>query len=123
MPVVRSEGAEAFEVHGSRFTSFFRSAGGSTELCAWMLRVPPEAPGAPHQPSHEEVLLVLEGELQVELDGERSAVGPHDAVLVPAGSDLRVNGGPDGATAWVTTTSGLEALLSDGTSIRPPWAQ
>jgi hypothetical protein len=24
---------------------------------------------------------------------------------------------------WVTTGSGLEAVTSDGTRIRPPWAQ
>ena len=46
-----------------------------------------------------------------------------DAALVPAGSELKVDGGPAGATAWVTTTPGLEAVTSDGTRISPPWAQ
>ena len=30
---------------------------------------------------------------------------------------------PDGATAWVTTTPGLEAVSHDGTRITPPWAK
>ncbi len=39
-----------------------------------------------------------------------------------AGSELRVDSGPDGASAWVTTTAGLEAVTADGTRISPPWA-
>lgn len=70
----------------------------------------------------EEVLLVLAGELQVTLDGLATALHFGDVVLVPAGSDLRVDAGPDGATAWVTTTPGLEAVTADGTKIAPPWA-
>ena len=42
--------------------------------------------------------------------------------LVPAGSELRVDGGTSDATAWVTTTPGLEAVMADGSRIAPPWA-
>jgi len=52
-----------------------------------------------------------------------TALQPGDVVLVPAGSDLRVDAGPEGATACVTTTPGLEAVTADGTKIAPPWAQ
>lgn len=37
--------------------------------------------------------------------------------------ELCVDAGPDGATAWVTTTAGREAVTADGTKIAPPWAQ
>lgn len=47
---------------------------------------------------------------------------PGDVALVPADSELRVDAGPDGATACVTTTPGLEAATADGTRIKPPWA-
>ncbi len=43
-------------------------------------------------------------------------------VQVPAGSELTLDGGPDGATAWVTTTSGLTATVGEQT-MTPPWAQ
>jgi hypothetical protein len=41
---------------------------------------------------------------------------------VPAGSELRVDAGAEGASAWVTTTPGLEAVTADGGRISPPWA-
>ena len=123
MPVVRPADAVPFETHGSRFLSYVSPSKGSSQLCAWQLTVPADLLGVAHRPSREEVLLVLDGELQVTLDGTHSALQPGDAVLVPAGSELRVDAGPDGATAWVTTTPGLEAVTADGTRIRPPWAQ
>jgi quercetin dioxygenase-like cupin family protein len=77
----------------------------------------------PHRPSREEILLVLDGDLRITLDGTAVMLGPGDVALVPAGSELQVDGGPRGATAWVTTTPGLQAVTADGSRITPPWAQ
>jgi quercetin dioxygenase-like cupin family protein len=109
-------------VHGSTFTSWVGPSRGSAQLCAWQLTVPANLAGAPHRPSHDEVLLVLTGSLTVHLDGEAIAAGPGAVVLVPAGAEFCVDGGPDGATAWVTTTPGLTATMPDGSTIAPPWA-
>jgi quercetin dioxygenase-like cupin family protein len=122
VPVVRPADALAFETHGSRFLSYVSPSRGSRELCAWQLSVPAGLRGVAHRPTREEVLLVLDGELQVTLDGESAALHRGEAVLVPAGSELRVDAGPEGASAWVTTTPGLEAVTADGGRIRPPWA-
>jgi quercetin dioxygenase-like cupin family protein len=122
MTVYRPTDAETFEVHGSRFVSFVRGDRGSSSLCAWRLEVPPGLAGVAHRPSHEEVLLLLEGTLSVTLDGVVTDVAAGDVVRVPAGSELKVDSGPDGATAWVTTTRGLEAAIGDQV-MRPPWAQ
>ena len=122
MPFIRPADAVCFETHGSRFHSFVSPAKGSTQLCAWQLTVPAGLRGVSHRPSLEEILLVLDGELQVTLDGAYAALHRGDAVFVPAGSELRVEAGPDGASAWVTTTPGLEAVTADGTRIHPPWA-
>jgi hypothetical protein len=44
-------------------------------------------------------------------------IQPADAV------DHKVHGsGAAGATAWITTTPGLEAVMPDGTRLAPPWA-
>ena len=104
MPVVRPADAALFETHGSRFLSFVSPSKGSSQLCAWQLTVPANVRGVTHRPSREEVLLVLAGELQVTLDGTYSALHSGDALLVPADSEFRVDAGPDGASAWVTTT-------------------
>ena len=122
MPVVRPTDAVPFEVHGSRFLSYVSPSRGSSQLCAWQLSVPAGLQGVAHRPSREEVLLVLDGELRTTLDGAVSALRRGDALLVPADSELRVDAGPEGATAWVTTTPGLEAVTADGDRITPPWA-
>lgn len=111
-----------YEVHGSTFSSYVSPARGSTELCAWRLNVPSQARGVVHRPSREEVLLVLEGRLILTLDGLTSDLGPGDVALVPAGSQLRVDAGPHGGAAWVTSTPGLQAVLADGSVLTPPWA-
>ncbi len=123
MPVIHPADALDFETHGSHFRSYVSPSRGSEQLCAWQLSVPANLQGVAHRPTREEVLLLLEGGLQVTLDGVTTELRHGDAVLVPAGSELRLDAGSVGATAWVTTTPGLEAITADGTRITPPWAR
>lgn len=122
MPVFDASDAIAYEVHGSRFRSFVSPTRGSEQLCAWQLAVPADTRGVAHRPTREEVLLVLSGTLLVTLDGTTTTLQPGDVAFVPADSELRVDAGPEGATAWVTSSPGLEAVTADGTRISPPWA-
>lgn len=122
MPVIRSTESITFETHGSCFNSYVAPSRGSSQLCAWRLDVPAGLAGVAHRPSREEVLLVLGGELRVALDGIKSDLQPGDVALIPANSELCVDAGPQGASAWVTTTPGLEAITADGSRIAPPWA-
>jgi quercetin dioxygenase-like cupin family protein len=85
--------------------------------------VPAGQRGVAHRPTREEHLVVLDRELRLTLDGAESGVHPGDIAVVPAGSEVRVDGGPSGATAWVTTTRGLEAVMADGSRLAPPWAR
>jgi quercetin dioxygenase-like cupin family protein len=110
------------QVHGSTFSSFVAPSRGSAQLCAWRLTVPAGLHGVAHRPTREEVLLLLEGELTVTLDGIATVLATGDVILVPANSEVRVDGGTAGAAAWVTTTPGLEAVMTDGSRIAPPWA-
>lgn len=114
---------EQFRTHGNTFTSFASSARGSSQLCAWRLQVPAGLNGVPHRPSREEVLLVLQGLLRVHIDGEYADLEPGSVAVVPAGVSFCVDGGPQGGTAWVSTSSGLTAITEDGTVMAPPWAQ
>ena len=123
MPVFRATDVEPFHLHGSVFESVVRPARGSAALCAWRLSVAPGSTGMAHRPSAEEVILVLDGELTAHLDDLLTTVGRGDVVLVPAQAQLRIDGGPAGATAWVTTTAGLTATTADGQVLSPPWAQ
>jgi len=123
MPVVHPADAVLFETHGSRFHSYASPSRGTSQLSAWRLDVPAGLRGVTHRPSREEILLILDGELHVTLDDECFVVNPGDVVVVPPSSELLIDGGRTDATAWVTTTPGLEAVTADGTRIVPPWAQ
>ena len=124
MPIVRESDAVTYRLHGSTFQSFVAPASGSQELCAWRLEVAAGQRGVAHRVSREEVFLLLDGELTVVLDGESGVLRRGEVVRVPAGAEFRADntsGGP--ATAWVTTSAGLEATLEDGSSISPPWVR
>jgi quercetin dioxygenase-like cupin family protein len=124
MPIVRSRDAVVHHLHGATFTSYVAPATGSTELCAWRLEVAAGTAGVAHRVSREEVFLLLAGDLTVTLDGESAPLAAGDAVLVPAGARLRIdNDAQAAATAWVTTSVGLEAELPDGSRISPPWVR
>jgi quercetin dioxygenase-like cupin family protein len=123
MPVFHPHDATLFETHGSIFSSYAAPSRGSDQLCAWRLNVPAGLRGVSHRPNREEVLLILDGDLHVTLDGEMFDATPGVVVVVPANSELRVDGGNSDAAAWVTTTPGLEAVTADGERIIPPWAR
>jgi mannose-6-phosphate isomerase-like protein (cupin superfamily) len=124
VPIVREPDAVQHRLHGSTFHSFAAPATGSRELCAWRLEVAGGTEGVAHRVTREEVFLLLSGELQVALDGVSGRLTPGEVVLVPAGAELRVdNTSAAPATAWVTTSVGLEATLPDGSMISPPWVR
>lgn len=124
MPIVRDRDAVRHRLHGSTFHSYAAPATGSRELCAWRLEVPPGTVGAPHRVSREEVFLILGGRLTVTLDGVTSDLKPGDVLLVPAGAELRADNLSGGVvTAWVTTSVGLQATMTDGSAITPPWVR
>lgn len=122
MPIISADEVVRFKTHGSTFSSYVAPSRGSEQLCAWRLEVPANTPGTTHRLDREEVILVLDGRLHVVLGDQDQTLDAGDVVLVPRDVDLRVDAGPRGATAWVTTTAGLAAVTADGTRIEPPWA-
>jgi uncharacterized RmlC-like cupin family protein len=128
MPVIHAADSVAHDMHGSRFTSYAAPARGSAELCAWRLDVPAGSEGTPHVVSREEIVFMLGGTLVVTLGEGAEAAGvacrAGDAIVVPAGSGVRIdNPGDEPASAWVTTSVGLEAVLPDGSRLSPPWVR
>jgi len=122
MGVVRE--AVTHELHGAAFHSYVAPARGSRELCAWRLEVAAGTAGVEHRVSREEVLLLVSGELTVTVDGVPGEMGAGDVAFVPAGALFRVDNTSAGpASAWVTTSAGLQATLPDGSRISPQWAR
>ncbi|MFG3103740.1 cupin domain-containing protein [Streptomyces sp. NPDC048182] len=123
MPVVRSSEAVVHEIHGARFVSYAAPRTGSRELAAWRVEIPAGSGGPAHRVSREEVFHLLDGELVVTVDGRTERVAAGDTVIINPGATLALENPADRtATAWVTTSVGLEAELADGTRLTPPWA-
>jgi quercetin dioxygenase-like cupin family protein len=123
MPVIRSSDAVTHEIHGARFVSYAAPRTGSKELCAWRGEIPPGTKAPAHTVSREEILLLLIGDLLITLDGVTERVTAGDTLIINPGATLAVENPTDHtAITWVTTSIGLEAELTDGTRITPPWA-
>ncbi|MFD3588338.1 cupin domain-containing protein [Streptomyces sp. NPDC058683] len=123
MPVVRSTEATTHEIHGARFISYANPRTGSEELCAWRGEIPAGTKAPAHTVNREEIFHLLAGELLVSLDGHTDHIRAGDTVIINAGTAFAVENPTDHtALSWVTTSIGLEAELSDGTRITPPWA-
>jgi quercetin dioxygenase-like cupin family protein len=124
MPVIHASEAAVHQMHDTSFTSYASPARGSRELCAWRIEIPAGTQGVPHHVSREEVLYVLSGTLRATVDDQSEEAVAGDVILVPAGSRFGVdNPGAEPATAWVTTSVGLAAVLPDGSWITPPWTR
>jgi quercetin dioxygenase-like cupin family protein len=123
MPLITSSEADSFETHGTRFSSYVRPSRGSEALCAWRVDVPAGLKGAPHRPTREEVIYCIEGALELTLDGTRHSLRRGDVAYLAAGTEVRLDGGPDGGAAWTTSLAGLEAVMSDGSRIQPAWTR
>ena len=69
----------------------------SLELNATLLAWPEGAGFGAHRNDERDVLLVvLEGSAELTLDGEQHALGDHELVLLPRGSDRALVAGADG---------------------------
>lgn len=125
MTYLPDEKARAFEMHGVTFNSFAAGATGARTLAAWRADFSANTPGQAHTMTAEEVLYVLDGALDIEIDDESFTARAGDCVLVPQGALLRVtNSTPEPASAWVTSLIGMKvAMQAGGDRIAPPWAQ
>jgi mannose-6-phosphate isomerase-like protein (cupin superfamily) len=97
---VRSrQGAEPFTtLDGSTIRVLLdsREGGASNQSLAEAELGPGQATQRHYHARTEEIYVVLEGEGEMEVEGERGPVGPGDAVLIPAGTRHEITAGPGG---------------------------
>lgn len=119
------DSARVFQMHGVTFNSFAAGPSGARTLAAWRADFAPNTPGRAHTMSAEEVLYVLRGALDIEIDAESFTARAGDCVLVPEGALFRVtNAAAEPASAWVTSLLGMTAAMQPGGDrIAPPWAR
>lgn len=125
MSCVRAADAPVFAVPGFEFRGLTAPSRGAQELCTWHLYVAPHTLGEAHSLDREEVFVVVEGQLDVRIDGVPATLIVGDAIAVPVGGRLEVgNATNDTAHAVVCIGAGFQAVMADGRPIgTPPWAQ
>jgi mannose-6-phosphate isomerase-like protein (cupin superfamily) len=96
--VASRDRAEPFTtLDGSTIRVLLDAAGGArNQSLAEAELLPGQATQRHYHPRTEEIYVLLEGSGEMEVDGERSRVGPGDAILIPSGARHQIRAGSDG---------------------------
>ena len=123
MAVITRADAPSHEMNGVTFTALASPRRGSSETSVWQVEVPPGTPGAPHEMTREEILVVVAGRAAVRLGDERFEAAAGDTIVVPPATMFELtNAGDDPLRAIVCLPVGGQARMGDDT-FTPPWAQ
>ncbi|MDA0368349.1 MAG: cupin domain-containing protein [Proteobacteria bacterium] len=98
---------------------------GSADIAVIRQIAPPGIDGPLHSHDRDEVLIMLEGALQVEANGGTIELLASDAALLPAKTTHQLrNAGAADAQWMIVSRAGLRFFLPDGAEVpAPPWAQ
>ena len=124
MKIIRAAEAPRFALPGIEFTALASPSRGGADVCTWRITVAPGLASAePHHLDRDEVFMVTAGAIRLRPGGD--ALGPGDAVVVPAGAPIQLSNAGDGpAEAFVAITAGFTATTADGGTVgTPPWAR
>lgn len=126
MKVLKKDEAPEFAVPGFNFVGHTAPSRGAKEIVSWRVEVMPGAQGGTHKLSNEEVFHILAGELRFLANGEATAAGEGDSVIVPAGTYFKVSNASETEKALMIACMpvGTVATMEDGKVVgTPPWAQ
>lgn len=92
-------------------------------VAVWRTEMAPGAAGPQHVADLEQVVVVLEGCLDVMIGGQVTTLDPGDAVVLAAGVARRLSN-PHGTPVVTLTaaTPGGKARVGDGNPVPVPWA-
>jgi quercetin dioxygenase-like cupin family protein len=94
-----------------------------TELAVWRVEMPPAAAGPIHSVDVEQVLVMLQGEVALEVDGITIMLGADASAVIPAGASRRVtNDAATSAVAIMCCRSGARASRPEQPDVTIPWA-
>ena len=124
MPIIRTEDAPSFTLHGLSVTGLAAPSRGSRETSAWRLSIAPGSPGVPHTVDREEIFLALGGSATATLGDERFDLRSGDVLIVPAGQLFSLaNPGKVAFEAIAIAPVGVRARLPGGEAFAPPWTE
>jgi quercetin dioxygenase-like cupin family protein len=123
VPVVRHADSRRTTTPNATMTTHASpTQGGTGRIAMWTVAMAPGAAGPDHVFDVEQVWTVLAGTVTVDLDGERSAAGPGDTLVLPPDVPRRVHADPAaGCTAVVAAPAGARATQPGAAPVLPPW--
>jgi quercetin dioxygenase-like cupin family protein len=94
-----------------------------SELAMWRLEMAPGAAGPVHSVDTEQVLVMLEGEIELVLEGEVRVLASGASAVLPAGHERQLrNESQRPAAAMVAARAGARATAPGKENVAIPWA-
>lgn len=91
-------------------------------VSVWRTEVAAGTPGPEHVVDVDHFVVVLEGALEVRVDGVEHRLGAGDGILVPAGSTRVIRAGDTGAVTVTLGGAGGRATVGDADPVLIPWS-
>lgn len=125
MFVVRENELTFIDTPGGNAASAVATASrGATEVSVIRQRQVPGGANPAHTHDREEVVVVLDGSVNVTIDGIANAIAAGDAAIVPAGRLHQIENSGDQSAEWLLIApAGVRFFHADGQEATPPWAQ
>lgn len=123
MAVITAPTAPTHELAGARFTAPASPTRGSTDTSVWLVEIDPGTAPRPHEPTREEIFVVLSGSAAVQIGESHQTATVGDTIVVPAGVSFAL--APDGGQplrALCCLPVGGQARLPGEAPFTPPWA-
>jgi mannose-6-phosphate isomerase-like protein (cupin superfamily) len=123
MHVIENAGRTKSELPGIQHLTVAGAAQGLARLSVWRQSMAPGSATPPHRHDCEEVVLVLEGSGEVEIDGARLAFGPDSTLVLPPDVPHQIfnTGSVPLVTVAAFSSTPVGTFLPDGAALALPW--
>jgi quercetin dioxygenase-like cupin family protein len=120
--VVRGGDREITELDGDLVRGLAVERTGAQELEVWDCTLQPSSHTVVHKHDAEQVIVVIDGVVTVEIDGERRDVECGDAVVIPPHTFHQLHSGPkSNRHLGICGRVGTRTILEDGEEVTPTW--
>jgi quercetin dioxygenase-like cupin family protein len=125
MSVVTIAEREPVEIEGNLLRGLAVSSTGAREAEVWEARMVAGAATPPHYHDAEEIVIVIAGSIEAEIDGEMDAVGEGELVVIPAHAVHQLRNTAAGETRKIAVLgrTGARTFWPDGTPLETPWQE
>lgn len=123
MRIVRSTESRRAETPAAVMTTLASPALGGAAAPIWKVEAAAGTAGPVHHIDTEQVWTLLEGTVQVTVDGEAADLAAGDTIVIAADAARQFTPGPIGFTAICTGPAAMQAYMpgKEDAAMTPPW--